>query len=498
MKKNVMRLLSVLLVVLMTLPLVIACKDTANEATNGENGPAQSEDKYRDDLPEDMDFGGEDVNFLSRSFDWYVNELTVESGDTSDIVDAAVWRRQMNVEQRIGINMVNTMLDGDGTDGYALVTNAIREEILAGTNDYDIGVNNLSRVFETVTEGLFWNMNKVPNVDLSKPYYSQNFNYTSTIEGKQFAVTGDAALTFIKFAFATFFNRNMAENQKIPDLYQTVLNGDWTFEYQGTLVKELYTDGNSNSKKDESDTFGLLTNSVLGVDPYWSAFDLPLITKNAAGKAEVTVNVDKMTNSLKMINQLFWQSQGVYVAPHVSNDGELETAAQMFAADQGLFMTNRLYACETEALRNMESLYGIIPMPKFEKAQEQYYSYCHDLMSVYVISAAVPETRLAMVGAALECLFSESLECRTKLFEEALKVKYQSTEKTGQMLDIIIDHMKLDTGIIYSRCLGRTIVMLRDMVQKRSSSWAGFWKMNVGAVTKQLGDIEESFKKIKS
>lgn len=497
MKKSILRILALVLALLMTLPLIIACGDNGKDPANSGNGDNNNNvDDNRDNLP-DLDYGGEDVNFLSRSYDWYVNEVTIEDGDTSDIVNAAVFKREATVENRLNINIVNTMLDGSGNTGYYLVTESIRQEVLAGTNDYDIGVNNMYHTLESAGEGLFWDMNKVANVDLSKEYYSQNFNHTGTVSGKLFAVTGDASLTFIKFAFATFFNRDMAEELKIPDLYQTVLDGNWTLEYQSSISKDVYTDATGDGKKTEDDTYGLYTNAVLGADPYLSAFDLPMITKDASGKLQVAVNVDKVANALKMINQYFYQSKGVYVSAHLADDAELVNAAVSFAGDRCLFMTNRLYICEDASLRNMESLYGIVPMPKFDTNQQQYYSYCHDLMSVYVVSSAVPESRLPMVGAALECFFSESADCRYKLFEEALKVKYQSTEKTGKMLDIIIDNVMIDTGMVYSGAFGDAGLFLRNLVQKRSSSFAGYWKMQSGSVSKQMTKLEEDFNKLK-
>ena len=495
-KRNFVRFLCAILALLMLLPAVVSCGDKKTPAESQSGSAEEGDDKYRDNLPV-LDYGGEQINFVSRSLDWYANEITVETGDTSDIVDMAVWNREQVVEARLNIDLVNAMIDGEGKEGYYVVTDEIRTDIMAGTNNYDIGVNNVHHTVEFANEGLFWDMNKVPNVELTQPYYSQHFNDRATVSGRLYAVTGDAMLTYIKFAFATFFNRNMAEEYKVPDLYQTVLDGKWTIEYQSTLVKDLWVDGpNGDNKKSADDTFGFITNNVIGVDPYLSAFDIPMIKKNAAGKLEIVIDTDKVTNMLKTINTLFWQSSGVFVAPHEADDHELITAAQAFAQDRALFMTNRLYICEDTTMRNMESLYGIIPMPKYNEDQQQYYSDCHALYSVCVVSSAVPESRLAMVGATVECFFSESDDCRYRLFDEALKIKYQSTEKTGKMLDIIIDYMVIDTSMIYACALNDIGFFHRGLIQKRSSSFAGFWKMQAPGVEKKMAQMETDFSKL--
>ncbi len=491
MNKTILKLVAFLMAAFMLLPLVMACGDDEGKDTGGDHTVDTSGD-YRDDLPLDLNYDREDINFVSRSFDWYKDEITVDGSDTSDIVDGAVFRREATVEDRLNVNIVNTMLDGSGSDGYYLVTEKIRTEVLSGTNDFDIGVNNMYHTMEAAAEGIFYDMNDVPNVDLRKPYYSQNYNETATVAGKLFSVVGDASLTFIKFTFATFFNRAMAENQQVGDLYQMVLDGDWTIEAQYNIVKEMHEDNNGDGQKDEGDGFGLLVNTVLGVDPYWSAFDLPIIGKDSGGKLTVELNTEKTSDVLKYIINMFYSTNGVYSLGHKSDDGELTTASEMFADDRALFMTNRLYECEQVALRDMTNPYGIIPMPKWDTDQEQYYSYTHDLMSVFVISKAVNESRLPMIGAVLECFFSESDECRYNLFEEALKIKYQSTEKTGRMLDIIIDNVVIDTGWVFAGSLNDIAQLLRQLTQNRASNVAGYWRMNESPVTKKMNTLQDT------
>lgn len=496
MKKRGLAILALTVAVAFCLPIVAGCRkdDPDTESASGAVTEAPGS-QYRDDLPDDLNYNGKDVNFLSRSHDWYNDEITLESSECVDTVDSRVYERELSVEKRLGVNIINTKLDGSGKEGYSVVIAALRQDNISGTFQYDIAVNNMYHTMSLASEGLFYDLNTVNYIDLDKPYYSQNFNDKATVNSSLYAVTGDAALTFIKFAFATFFNTQLVEQNHIDDLYQTVLDGKWTMDYQIRISKDVWSDSNGNQKPDEGDVFGFATNTVTGVDPYWSAFDIPIVQRDVNGKFTVGVKVEKMVASLTKINQLLWQADGTYVLAHESDDKELSRAEEMLANGKAMFTVLRLNACENAYLRNMETSYGIIPMPKYDEAQEQYYSYCHDLFSVFCISSGVSEDRIDMVGATLECFFSESDECRYALFDEALKVKYQSDEKNGKMLDIIIDNVKIDSGWIYSEAMNDFALCMRTLVQAKSSSFAGFWKMNQESLNTYITSFQDSFNK---
>lgn len=496
MKEKIIKFGSILLAASLLFCCLAGCKKKGKGDEEDESKTVSTTDSpYRDGLPQDLDYGKAEVNIVSREFDWYFGEITVASEDSSDNVSSAVFERQHNVEGRLNIQLQNHKIAGSGKEGYTVVVEALQRDQMSGDKMYDIAVNNMYHTMAKATEGMFYKMNDVPHVDLSRPYYSQNFNDKATVGDSLYAVTGDASLSFIKFAFATFFNKQMVADHHVDDLYTTVLNGDWTFEYQLSLIKDLYTDNNANSKKDEADTFGFVTNPVLGVDPYWSAFDLSIVGKSEEHVLEPQISVSKITNALEKINRIFWQEDGTLVLKHQADDGEMKDQAKMFAENRAMFTTLRLDLCEDPTLRDMKSEYGIIPMPKYDADQEQYYSYCHDLFSVFCISSSVSADRIGMVGATLECFFSESLKCRQELFEVALKVKYQSDSTVSQMLDIVVDHMKIDTGWIYSAALSDFALCLRTMVQMENSRYSSYYGMNKGLLKTNVDKLVANMSK---
>ena len=490
MKKKSFHLLLCALAVAMLCPLLFACGSRKEPVTN--DATVETQRQYRDDITQT--FPGQEIHFISRVFDWYRKEVTVAQDDLENPVDEAVYARQLEVEQRLDVLIENKLVEGTGTAGYSKVVEAVINDVSANTHLYDIAVNNMYHTMEVVSDGMFMNLYEVPNLTLSKPYYSQYYNEQATVSNKLYSTTGDASLTFIRFAMVTFFNKKIQADYKLENFYEVVEDGDWTMDYQLALVRDLYADKNGNGEVDEDDLFGFITNKVTGVDPYTSALQMNMVGRDDSGKLVNVVegNLGHFSDALEKVLNLY-AAEGTYILAHQKDDGEFTKAKEMFSRDRALFTTLRLDACEDYLLRNMTSDYGVLPIPKFSAEQEQYYSYCHDLFSVYCVCSNIEESRLPAVGAALEVFFSHSEKCRHYLFEVALKVKYQRSEEASRILDLVIDNVKIDTGWIYSGKLSDFALVFRDAVEKESKNFNGYWRAQGPGFVILIQQLQELF-----
>ena len=148
-----------------------------------------------------------------------------------------------------------------------------------------------------------------------------------------------------------------------------------------------------------------------------------------------------------------------------------------FASDHYLFMTHWLLSVEYEYLTDMENAYGIIPIPKLNEDQDDYYSYTHDLMSVVGIPGTAPEEDLDMLGVVIEELSAYSYNyTREAFFEIALKGRYMRDQQSREMLDLAIDNLRIDAGWIYSKVLNGIALEMRALVQNKNSGWATLYR----------------------
>ena len=91
-------------------------------------------------LPEDLDLDGRTVTILSRLYERYENELTVESL-SGDVVNDAVYNRLTAVQDRLNVVVDNHKEMGTNAAHGAL--EIITKSILAGDDEYDVYVGSM-------------------------------------------------------------------------------------------------------------------------------------------------------------------------------------------------------------------------------------------------------------------------------------------------------------------------------------------------------------------
>lgn len=484
------RILTAVLAVLMIASLLCACANnvddnpdaptttTSGDAQNPSTTPADtSADQYdvQDNLPE-LNYKNDTVTILSRGRSWCVDEVSVE-GISGDIIDDAIYERNMAVEERIGIHINNIMTSG--TDNYEIVK-MIRTQIESGTHEYDLMANSVYASIMYSGENLYANLYDCDYLDLEQVYWAQGFNDAASIGKAQYFATGAICLSSYRFIFATFFNRNMFTDAGLDYPYQAVNDGKWTLDYQFEISANMYRD-DGDGQRTEQDVYGFVTNAdMIGVDAYWSACKLPILTKTADNWLEYSMDVDRLSSAVVKINRLIWDNEGAYSVKHAAADGEQEIIAEMFANDRAAMVTLRLIQTEDASLRNMVSDYGIVPMPKLDENQDDYYSYAHDTITAYAIPSNVVDDRLQEMGAVLEALASESYRTVVPAYYEVtLKDKFCKDPESKEMLDRIIDSFYIDAGVLYTKQI--------DSVHQKMRTFIGSNYNNVASVMKGLG-----------
>jgi hypothetical protein len=119
----------------------------------------------------------------------------------------------------------------------------------------------------------------------------------------------------------------------------------------------------------------------------------------------------------------------------------------VFVGDRALFAA--MTGTNLVMYRDMESDFGIIPLPKWNAAQAEYYSYCQPWGSAAV---AVPQTNadLERTGAVVEALAAASQQLVTPAaYNVTLQTKYARDEASERMLDIILAGSRYDFMRIY-------------------------------------------------
>ena len=236
---NTKRILSAILAGLLLAGSLTACA-TGNAppadtkpSTQTTSPAEEGETELRDNLPDDLNFGGEEIVFISRDRDgWTDREIWVEAVNGEPINDA-VYERNKAVEQRLNVKIVNVF--EDDMNGYTIV-NRVDTAVKAGTNEYDVlGAACYITLGQSIN-GTFANLRNSVYLDFDQPWWSQGLNDATHYKELQHVIAGSMLLSIYRFAYATVFNQKIFDDAGQTYLYEYVDNGTWTLDKQISLV----------------------------------------------------------------------------------------------------------------------------------------------------------------------------------------------------------------------------------------------------------------------
>ncbi|MBQ8642463.1 MAG: hypothetical protein IJ480_09630 [Clostridia bacterium] len=438
------RIFAMLLAALM-LSSVAACGETepaaetaetaASETAAGETEtqPADSIEARKlveDGLPE-KDFGG--AEFVIQTTDsnngWlYMEELT------GDVVDDAIYNRNSTVSERFNVELV---FQNDGAYNDAAVT--MKNTVLASEDLYDLVCNGNIEMGLYVAENIYLDFNLVPYVDFTQPWWSKYVLTDMAYKGVIFMALGSLDMSHYANLACMYYNRDLAAEYGLEDIYSIVEEGRWTFDKFKETITGIYQDVNGDGTKDDGDRYGYSFEVKGGCDSWLWYSGKKICTARGDGTYEDTYYDEKVVSLYEYLYDLAWVDQNVYCL------NEWNVPQQMFAKGNTLIAEVGLNYWSW--VRDSEIEYAIIPGPKWDESQENYASIVVGGECQVVLRTAQD---LEMIGIITEALNAESWKSvMPAYYDVALKFKGARDEQTIAILDLIIDNLVLDFGTAY-------------------------------------------------
>lgn len=462
--------------------------DTLSSSISTETEPeTEPQPGLLDSLPEAIDLGGTEIRCFGR-VTVLGDELTVDEL-TGEVINDAVYTRDLNVENRLNVKIGDYLLvNGSDYDAFY----EMRSTINAGSDDYDLFINNSYTSAQMAAEGCFVDLKSLEYIDLEKPYWSQGYNWASSVGGRQFLATGKGFLGFYRHIFITCFNKTLFQRYGVEEPYQSVLEGKWTIDLQNSIASGFYSDLNGNGKKDAADQYGYVTNGVreTGInDGFWAALDMRAVSKDEGDWYIAAFDLEKVSDGVdKLLALLHGEGSGLF--GENLNDGPV---TKIFTEGRAAMINNMLNFAESGVAREMEDEYGIVPMAKASEEQSEYYALDQDQFIVYGIPITVPADRTDNIGMFLEAYASESFATvRPAYYETALSKKYANDQESVEMLDIITNSVLIDPAILYLTLSPINIYFLRDIIASGENTTASSY----ARVGKTFEKFMEKFNKV--
>ncbi len=512
MKSRKLRILCAFLASLMLGASFVSCAQTEENgddpaATEAQTTPESSagdetleETRIEDNLPDDLDFGNKEIVILNRDREgWTSGEIAVEKLN-SDLINDTVYERNKTVEGRLKIKIKSV---AEKEHDPFVTMNRVTTSVAGGTHEYDIVACACYVSINQALSGTFKNLLTTDYVELTQPWWAQGFNEAVEYQGTQYVATGSALLSMYRFAFVTVFNKNMFKDHGVPYLYDDVKNKTWTLDRQTEIAPIFHLDrGVQGTQDKDDDIFGLATNDYISVDPYWSACDVDILGRDEDGAYELIFDSAKLHNVAEKVLGLFYDKTGqsVYVHEHYGLDDEQTDIRNMFANDGAAMATLRILELESATMRSMKSEFGVVPMPKYDDAQAEYRTFLHDQVTVFSIPSTISKRDggLEMAGAVMEALASEGhYSVRPAYYETTLRTKIAKDPESAEMMDLIINNVYIDAGILYTQAVGNFHDKFRQIMGSETNTVTSEYKKVVKQVeVRKLPDMLKKLDKL--
>ena len=464
--------------------------ETETESETETEPVTEPETEVTDDLPR-LDFGGAEITVISRDIVGLTHGEIVFDEALATPLNEAVFERNKAVEEKLNVKIVH--IPNDTFDPYVL-PNLVATDVKGGSTEYDIMAASAYTTIQHTLSGNFVNLADNEYINLSKPYWLQALNETISYKNLQFMATGSFMPSVYRLAFATMFNKDLFEEANQPLLYEYVENGSWTVDQQASLTSLFYRD-NGDGMPDSQDVFGFVTGTSINVDPYWSAFRVDVMPRNQEGAWETagTLTDSLVATTDKLLNLYYGETSSTYAVETGTDDSEQAEIRNMFASGHAAMATLRLVELENDDFQDFN--YGIVPMPKFDEAQDGYTSHLHDQFTIVAVPYTIANERLDMVSAVLESMASAGHALiRPAYCETVLRAEFDPEAKDVQMLDTIADGIHIDFGILHNDF--NFHAALRQMMYDRRNTTASMLKARLKAASYKLRTIVANLDKM--
>lgn len=432
--------------ILFSLLLSTSCADAGS--TSGDNDSSAVNDTetetepidYLDLLPVE-DFDGYEFRIIAQSFDQRPN-LPSSDEENGEVLNDALIKRNRAVEERYNIKFVN-IADKDRAKVTTLVNNAV----MADEEAYDLVINSMSIGINTLAaNGALYDLASMKYLSLEKPWWCKSIYSDLQINGHLLFTSGSLSPFYYYTPISFAYNKTLTDNYGITGLEDLVLAGKWTFDKMKSLATDCAADLDGNSKMDQNDQFAVCGG---GSDQLFG-FGLTMVSRTGPASFEMNFEKSDFVDKLTKVAEFCSDKNIVF-----TDTDKTDVTLAMFREDKLMFYYTAMNNIITgygsvESCRSMRSDYGILPIPKYDEVQEEYWTYGNpagpNAIAVPITCSDPDRTSLIV-----ETLAYYSYDyVKYAAYDSIVKSKITRVEKTDEMLDILYSGVRFDLNSIFN------------------------------------------------
>jgi len=444
-----------------------AAESNANETSEG---TSEQITEVIPDVPDIEKTNYDDVFYLylEGSCNPIKNYWVEESGN--DVLSAALFARQEDIRNHLGVELFawcNTEED---------YSESFKTSVQTKSGAIDLMMTHVSiNVAGLVSDGILYQFNEMPGIDLEADYWNQEFMDSLAIDDMYFLGFNDFN---ILDTHVIAFNKSLLEkydDMLDKSLYEMVDDYEWTLGQMIDLAKVAYID-NGSVEKNQYGFTGLQWVPWCG---FLEGCGVNLVEMNDQGNYEVSFyNDETKDKTIAIVGMLKDLADAEYsyvdywsfnlTVPFTSN-----------RALMTLSSTNQL----AEEYLHYDIDFGIVPYPLYNTDQTEYHSL---QWGGYLAIPAYLEDE-EMVGETIEMLAYYSADVKVAFYQKLLGKQVADNPDDRRMLEIVWDSVCTDFGQTFENAAGDILYMLPYVTCSTSGyELSGYYDGKAGAANRSL------------
>lgn len=315
---------------------------------------------------------------------------------------------------------------------------------MADDSTFQLAMLICREAFPDSLSGYVMPYSEIPYLDFSQPWYMHDINEKMSVGDKMILAYSDESLNTYMQTICTFFNKQLISDNDFDSPYDLVRDGKWTLDTMYAMANEVARDVNGDTQFDENDMYGICGEHDTFYPAMWVGAECALINKATDGIPVYTAPGDEKLISIIEALAVYAVKPGFFFDGFQWGNSESarSNSTELFKQNQALFYVN--FVGNISLMRDMEVDFGILPLPKYDEAQEKYYSRMIDGW-IHVVPNTAQD--LELVGTVMEALGAETRNyVIPAYFDIALTDKYARDNDSEEMLNIVFNNVRVDLG----------------------------------------------------
>ena len=424
------RLLALVLCALMLFSVIACTKEDQKQGNVGNNGDSQVS------AGTSSVFEGYEIRV--KDFDEYEFKVLVSDGGygiemyTADaygasVIENKIYERNVIIQERLNITISSE------TVGYQDVKSSVDTLCGSGTFEYDFFTLPMTAGMPYVIKGyMAADTNVADYTDMSRPWWDKAAASQLATNGVNYTYIGDASLHYFESMWVMAYNNDIAEDNKIPNIAEVALAGDWTLETLYQYSEQAYIDTDNSSSKTNGDIFGMTIPNTF-VQAMLITSGETLLDYDANNYPSFAGFSNRAIDIFDSITKNLYQNEHVFIGPRDNgiNGGDFH---DVFLGGEALFYAEPMGSLHY--LKEVSFDFTVIPLPKYDEDTEYLTGIQRYSNAIYVPKTTPDFER---TGIILENLMYESyIRIRDVYYESIASLQRTRNELSYRVLNEIV------------------------------------------------------------